>query len=127
MDSAREAGQPSDAGPVHLTPADLAGAYPASFYAEDFAATGRLLAEGFFFDGPFAQVQGREPVLDSAARLKPVVRGHRLLRQRADGEHVSCWLDVSLQKPVKALRLRRGPGAGAASGRWPDWGCGRRA
>jgi hypothetical protein len=92
MNSAPEAGQPSAADPAHLTPADL--------------GNGWLLAEGFSVDGPFAQVQGREPVRDSAAGLKPIAPGHRLLRQRADGEHVCSWLDVSPQTPVKAQRLR---------------------
>ena len=123
MDSAREAGQPSAAGPVHLTSADLTSAYPASFYTEDFAAARPLLAEGFFSMARSSSSKAGNRSWTARPGSSRSSAAARLLRQRA----VSCWLDVSLQTPVKALRLRRGPGAGAASGRWPDRGCGRRA
>jgi hypothetical protein len=38
----------------------------------------------------------------AAAGLKPIVRGHRLLRQWADGDEICSWYDVDLQTPVKS-------------------------
>lgn len=45
-------------------------------------------------------MRGRDAFLDSAAGLKPIVRGHRLQRQWADGDEICSWYDVDLQTPV---------------------------
>lgn len=86
----------------HPTPAEAASAYLAAFYAGDFGHVRTLLAEDFTFTGPFVQVRGRDPFLDSAAGLKPIVRGHRLLRQWVDGGEVCSWYEVDLHIPVKS-------------------------
>jgi hypothetical protein len=86
----------------HAAPAEVASAYLTAFYTADFEAARALLAEDFSFHGPFVQVRGRDPFLDSAAGLKPVVRGHRLLRQWADGAEVCSWYDLDLETPVKS-------------------------
>lgn len=89
-----EFGQPAPAGVVN--------AYLTAFYTADLESARPLLAEDFSFHGPFVQLSGRDPFLDSAAGLKPIVRGHRLLRQWADGDEVCSWYDVGLQTPVKS-------------------------
>jgi len=86
----------------HPAPAEVASAYLTAFYTTDFEAARALLAEDFSFHGPFVQLRGREAFLHSAAGLKPIVRGHRLLRQWADGDEVCSWYDLDLQTPVKA-------------------------
>ncbi len=83
-------------------PAEVASAYLTAFYSADFEAAGRLLAEDFSFHGPFVQVRGREEFLASAAGLGPIVRGHRLLQQWADGDEVCSWYDVDLQTPASS-------------------------
>lgn len=91
---------PARPGPGHPAPAETASAYLTAFYAGDFDQARALLAEDFSFSGPFVQVRGRDPFLDSAAGLKPILRGHRLLRQWADGDEICSWYDVDLQTPV---------------------------
>lgn len=93
---------PAHSEPDPPAPAEVASAYLTAFYTADFEAARPLLAEDFSFHGPFVQLRGRDPFLDSAAGLKPIVRGHRLLRQWADGDEVCSWYDVDLQTPVKS-------------------------
>lgn len=93
---------PAHPGSGHPAPAEVAGAFLTAFYTADFDAARALLAEDFSFHGPFVQVRGREAFLDSAAGLKPIVRGHRLLRQWADGDQVCSWYDLDLATPVKS-------------------------
>lgn len=93
---------PAHPGPGHPAAAETASAYLTAFWSGDFDAVRALLAEDFSFCGPFVQVRGRDPFLDSAAGLKPIIRGHRLLRQWADGDEVCSWYDVDLQTPVKS-------------------------
>lgn len=83
-------------------PAEVASAYLTAFYRANFAAAGRLLAGDFAFHGPFVQVRGRAEFLASTAGLGPIVRGHRLLQQWADGDQVCSWYDVGLQTAVKS-------------------------
>jgi hypothetical protein len=91
-----------EAGPGHRAPAEVASTYLTAFCTADFEAARALLAGEFAFCGPFVQVRGREAFLDSAAGLKPIVRGHRLLRQWADGDEVCSWYDLELETPVKS-------------------------
>lgn len=91
---------PAHQGPGHLAPAETASAYLTAFWAGHFDAARALLAADFSFSGPFVQVRGRDPFLASAAGLRPVIRGHRLLRQWADGDEVCSWYDVDLETPV---------------------------
>lgn len=86
----------------HPAPAEAVNAYLAAFCTGDFEAVRPLLAEDFAFHGPFVQVRGREPFLGSAAGLKPIVRGHRLRQQWADGDEVCSWYELSLETPVKS-------------------------
>src|SRR5258708_16505377 len=85
----------------HPAPAEVASAFLPAFYTADFEAARALLAEDFSFSGPFVQVRGRDPFLDRAAGLKPIVRGHRLLLQWADSDEICSWYDLNLQTPVK--------------------------
>jgi predicted SnoaL-like aldol condensation-catalyzing enzyme len=91
---------PAHPEPGHPAPAEVASAYLTAFYTGDFEAARPLLTQDFSFHGPFVQLHGRDRFLDSAAGLKPIVRGHRLLRQWADGGEVCSWYDVDLQTPV---------------------------
>ena len=93
---------PAHPRPGHHTPAETASAYLTAFWAGDFDEARTLLAEDFSFSGPFVQVRGRDLFLDSAAGLKPIIRGHQLLRQWADGDEIRSWYDVDLQTPVKS-------------------------
>ena len=86
----------------HPAPAEVASAFLTAFYTADFEAARALLAEDFSFSGPFVQVRGRDPFLDRAAGLKPIVRGHRLLLQWADSDEICSWYDLNLQTPVKS-------------------------
>lgn len=86
----------------HPAPAEVASVYLTALYAADFEAARALLAEDFSFHGPFVQVRGRDSFLDSAAGLKPIVRGHRPLRQWAVGDEVCSWYDLDLETPVKS-------------------------
>jgi hypothetical protein len=85
-----------------LAPAEVVNAYLTAFYSADFESARPLIAEDFSFHGPFVQLRGRDPFLDSAAGLKPIVRGHRLLRQWAEGDETCSWYDVDLQTPARS-------------------------
>jgi ketosteroid isomerase-like protein len=81
--------------------AALVRQYLTAFYTGDFEAAAEFLAEDFTFEGPFVKVSGRDDFLQSAQGLKPVVAGHRLLRQWEDGSDVSSIYEVLIVTPHK--------------------------
>jgi predicted SnoaL-like aldol condensation-catalyzing enzyme len=80
--------------------------YLTAFYRGDFERARPLVTEDFSFDGPFVQVHGREEFFASAAALRPVVHGHRLVRQWRDGDHVCSIYDVDVRSPAGAGTVR---------------------
>ncbi|WP_322780307.1 nuclear transport factor 2 family protein [Frankia sp. Cas4] len=80
----------------HSTPIDVVNEYLASFYSGDFTRAAAILAADFSFQGPFLSVEGRDGFLSGAQGLRPVVRGHRLLRQWQDGHEVCSIYEVDL-------------------------------
>ena len=68
--------------------------YLSAFYTGDFDRAKAVVAPGFSFRGPFLQVQGRDAFFAGAQGLRPIVRGHQLLRQWVDGADVSSIYDV---------------------------------
>jgi hypothetical protein len=83
-------------------PADVVNSYLNAFYAGEFDAAGSLLANNFDFRGPFVQVKGKGPFLESASGLRDIVRGHKLIRQWTDGAEVSSIYEVSFVTPYGA-------------------------
>jgi hypothetical protein len=77
-------------------------AYLAAFYSGDFARARSMVATDFAFRGPFLQVEGRDAFFDGAAGLLPIVRGHRVLRQWADGDDVCSLYEVNLETSLGA-------------------------
>jgi SnoaL-like domain len=73
--------------------------YLTAFYTGDFDRARTLLAPNFSFRGPFLQIQGRDGFFAGAQGLRPIVRGHRLLRQWVDGTEVCSIYDVTLETP----------------------------
>ncbi|MGH3304266.1 MAG: nuclear transport factor 2 family protein [Streptosporangiaceae bacterium] len=74
--------------------------YLTAVYSGNFDQARPVVADGFSFQGPFLQVDGKEAFFEGAEGLKPIVRGHRLLRQWADGEEVCSWYEVNLETPA---------------------------
>ncbi len=81
---------------------DVVNQYLGAFYAGEHDRAWSLVADEFSFEGPFVTVAGRAPFFASAAGLKAVVRGHRLLRQWSDGGDVCSIFEVHLQSPAGA-------------------------
>jgi hypothetical protein len=78
----------------------LVNRYLAAFYSGDFSAARKLVADDFHFKGPFVEATDRETYFASAARLAPVVKGHRLLRQWEENNEVCSIYEVSLETPA---------------------------
>jgi hypothetical protein len=86
--------------PELSTATQVAGDYLGAFCSGDFERARALVAEDFSFQGPFTQVRSRDAFFESAAPLRPLVRGMRVLRTWEDGEE-SCWIyELSLETPV---------------------------
>ena len=82
------------------TPAEVVNEYLSSFYCGDFSQAAATLAADFSFQGPFLRVEGRDEFLGGAQGLRPVVRGHQLLRQWQDRDEVCSIYEVELQTPA---------------------------
>lgn len=81
------------------TATDVVNDYLDAFYSGDHDRASQYVAEQFSFAGPFVTVSGKGSFFASAAGLKALVRGHRLVRQWSDGEDVCSICDVSLSGP----------------------------
>ena len=78
----------------------VVNSYLKSFYSGDFDSAETFLADEFKFKGPFVEVTGRRDYLLAAMRLRPIVRGHVLLKQWEQHMDVCSIYDVSLQTPA---------------------------
>lgn len=78
----------------------LVNEYLDAFYSGDFAKARELVSDDFHFKGPFAEATNKEAYFSSAAPLAAIAKGHRLLRQWADGDEVCSIHDVDLETPV---------------------------
>ncbi|MDB6083418.1 MAG: hypothetical protein JWN43_1299, partial [Gammaproteobacteria bacterium] len=83
-----------------MSPAALVNQYLTAFYSGDFPTARGLVADDFHFKGPFVEASNKEAYFSSAARLAPVVKGHKLLRQWQEGNEVCSIFDVNLETPV---------------------------
>lgn len=83
----------------HHTPADIATAYLTAFYDGDHEVAASLVSDDFRFDGPFLKVNTKAAFFEGAAGLLPIVRGHRLMHQWADGDDVCSVYDVNIETP----------------------------
>lgn len=83
-----------------MSPTALVNRYLASFYSGDFATARELVASDFHFKGPFVEASDRDAYFASAARLAPVVKGHRLLRQWEEHDDVCSIYEVDLETPA---------------------------
>ena len=79
------------------TASQAVSAYLAAFYSADFLKARALVAADYAFRGPFLQVESRDAFFDGAAGLLAIVRGHRVLRQWADGNDVCSVYEVNLE------------------------------
>jgi len=87
---------------AHDAPADIATAYLTAFYAGDHEHAANLVSDDYRFDGPFLQVTSKAAFFKGAAGLLPIVRGHTLRRQWADGDEVCSVYDVNLETPTNS-------------------------
>jgi predicted SnoaL-like aldol condensation-catalyzing enzyme len=96
--------------PQHTTraddPATIVTQYLSAFYTGDFERARLLVTDDFSLHGPLAQTSGRETFFASAAGLRPIVRGHRLVRQWWDGPEVCSIYDVDCESPVATATVR---------------------
>jgi SnoaL-like domain len=81
------------------TPAEVVDGYLTAFYSGDFDTAAGSVAEGFSFEGPFVSVDGKEAFFASAQGLRPVVRGHRLLRRWQDGDEICSIFELEIETP----------------------------
>ncbi len=76
--------------------------YLTAFYSGDFNKAQSLLADDFSFRGPFLQVDRKDAFFKGAQGLKPIVRGHRMLRQWEDGDDVCSVYELNVETPLGA-------------------------
>ena len=82
---------------VKNSPSVAVDTYLCAFYSGDFAAASSVVADEFAFEGPFIKTQSKKSFFDGAEGLRAIVRGHRTLRQWADGNDVCTIYDVALE------------------------------
>jgi hypothetical protein len=80
--------------------AALATRYLTAFYTADFSTASSLVTDDFAFRGPFVEARDRDTFFASARGLATIVRGHRLLRQWADGDQVCSIFEMHLETPA---------------------------
>ena len=85
-----------------ISPTSVVNAYLDAFSGGDLAAAYELVADDFVFDGPMLQSQGKAAFMDGSSGLAPIVRGHRMLRQFADGDEVCSIYDFEIETPAGA-------------------------
>src|SRR5579863_3986056 len=86
--------------PALITPMDTVNNYLETFYMGDFETAQLVVADKFTFEGPFIRAQSKKEFFESADGLRAIVRGHRMLRQWADGDDVCSIYDAKLETPV---------------------------
>ena len=74
--------------------------YLAAFYGGDFETARELLADDLTFRGPFVEVDSADAFLASAQPLRPILKGHRLVKQWQDDDQVSTLYEMSLETPA---------------------------
>jgi len=82
------------------SPLDTVNSYLRAFYSGDFAIAETMVAHEFSFEGPFIKAQSKNEFFESANGLRAIVRGHRTLRQWADGNDVCTIYDAALETPL---------------------------
>ena len=90
------------ASPAPRPAVDVVNDYLNAFCAGEHDRARTLVTDEFSFTGPFVTVSGKEPFFASAAGLKALVRGHRLVRQWSEGEDICSIYDLSLASPAGA-------------------------
>lgn len=76
--------------------------YLTAFWSGDFPSARAVVADDFSFSGPFLTSEGKAAFFEGAAGLRQIVRGHRVLRQWADGDDVSSVYEVRIETPAGA-------------------------
>lgn len=71
--------------------------YLEAFYTGDFDAARGLVSEDFAFSGPFLESNGADQFFAGAEGLRRIVRGHRLVRQWAEGADISTLYEVEIE------------------------------
>lgn len=97
---------PSVESGVTSTPAEVVNRYLDAFYTGDYSGAGSVLVDDFSFSGPFVEVTGRDAFLASAERLRPILRGHSVVRQWIDGSDVATIYDVRIETPASSGVVR---------------------
>lgn len=83
-----------------MSAATLVITYLSAFYSGDFEKAGKVMSDDFHFKGPFVETASKEAFFASAARLAPITKDYRLLRQWMDGEEICSIYEVQLETPV---------------------------
>jgi ketosteroid isomerase-like protein len=84
------------------SPTSVVNAYLDAFSGGDLDAAYELVAEDFVFRGPMLQSDGKAAFVEGSSGLRPIVRGHRMLRQFADGDEVCSIYDFDIETPAGA-------------------------
>jgi ketosteroid isomerase-like protein len=82
------------------SPVAAVNAYLTAFTSGDFEAAYALIADDFVFEGPMLQSTGKEAFVEGSQGLQPIVRGHTMHRQFADGDEVCSFYDFDVQTPA---------------------------
>ena len=81
-------------------PVAVVNAYLDAFTSGDLDRAYALIADDFVFKGPMLQSVGKEAFVAGSQGLRPIVRGHTLLRQFADGDEVCSIYDFDVETPA---------------------------
>jgi hypothetical protein len=80
--------------------ADLVTGYLRTLGRRDFAATRRLLAEEFAFEGPFDTFDNPDSYLGALKKLYPIVKGIKVQKLFEDGDDACLLYDMETNTPI---------------------------
>lgn len=83
--------------------AALVREYLTAFTAGDWAGVEKLLTEDFTLVGPDSTIEGRDALLEAGEHLRPMMRGHRMLRQWEDGAEVCSVYEFLMESPAASV------------------------
>lgn len=85
-----------------MKPVAVVNEYLDAFTGGDLETAFALVADDFVFEGPMLESRGKPAFVEGASGLAPIVRGHTVLRQFADGDEVCSVYDFHVETPAGA-------------------------
>jgi ketosteroid isomerase-like protein len=84
------------------SPSAVVSEYLHAFTSGDLDTAFGLVTDDFVFEGPGLQSRGKAAFVEGSSSLAPIVQGHRMLHQFADGDEVCSIYEFQVETPAGA-------------------------